>query len=317
MRIGQNPAKSVRTVTQPEDVTVAILNYIPTMGGYYAQSLEVLEVCLNSVWENTQIPYDLMVFDNGSCPPVREFLQDAQKDGKIQFLVLSEKNYGKAGAWNFIFNAAPGKYIAYADGDVFHHPGWLEPQIRLLEKYQNTGMVTGMPMWTPEEFSTATISWAEQSENVILMRGKYLDWEDYWKHSRSLGADEKKARDHYETIESLVVKDHNNQLFVGAAHFQFVASKAVLQEILPIPSERPMGEVRMLDIALNEAGYLRFCTPDWWVEHMGNRIDSNFTQGSENPVWRKKRTSRLWKRKFPRRVVSWLYHTTFEILYKE
>lgn len=67
MRIGQNPAKSVKTVAQPQDVTVAVVSYIPTLGGYYAQSLDVLQACLNSIWENTRRPYDLMVFGNWRC----------------------------------------------------------------------------------------------------------------------------------------------------------------------------------------------------------------------------------------------------------
>ena len=36
MRIGQNPAKFVKTVAQPERITVAVLNYIPLLSGYYA-----------------------------------------------------------------------------------------------------------------------------------------------------------------------------------------------------------------------------------------------------------------------------------------
>jgi len=319
MRIGQNPAKSVKTVTQPKDVTVAVVTYIPTLAGYYAQSLEVLAACLESIWENTRTPYDLMVFDNASCEEVRKYLRDAQESGKIQFLVLSEKNYGKAGAWNFIFSAAPGKYIAYADSDVYHYPGWLEPQIDILEKIPKAGMVTGMPMWTPEEFSTATIEWAENNDDVLFERGRILPWDDYWKHARSLGADEGKARVHFDSTENVVIDYRGERYYIGAAHFQFVAPKAVLTRLLPIPSERPMGQVRLLDIALNEAGYLRFCTTDWWVKHMGNTLSSGFQSSIEEPASNFGRTpsTGFWKRKLPRRLITWLYHQTFEIMYKE
>jgi glycosyltransferase involved in cell wall biosynthesis len=319
MRIGQNPAKSIKTVARPSDVTVAVLSYIPTLGGYYTQGLDVLKVCLNSIWENTQIPYDLMVFDNASCTPVREFLYAAQESGKIQYLVLSEKNYGKAGAWNFIFSAAPGSYIAYADSDIYHHPGWLEPQLQLLKKYEGLGMITGMPMWTPEEFSTATVAWAERTQGVSLVRGHLLSWEDYWKHARSLGVDEQKAHAHYKTIENLMVIDEDRRLYIGAAHFQFVAPKSVLTSVLPIPSQRPMGEVRLLDIAVNNAAYLRFCTSEWWVEHMGNTLEPAHLSEGDSPGSGKVQRNQInfWKRKIPRQVVSWLYHKTFEKLYKE
>lgn len=319
MRIGQNPAKSIETVAQPQDVTVAVVSYIPTLGGYYAQSLDVLQACLTSIWENTRRPYDLLVFDNASCKPVREFLQNAHQDGRIQYLVLAEKNYGKAGAWNFIFGAVPGKYVAYADSDVYHYPGWLEPQIEVLETLPQVGMVTGMPMWTPEEFSTSTIEWAEKTPDVTLERGKILPWDDYWRHSRSLGAQEAKARAHYDSIEDLVVTHQGSRYYIGAAHFQFVAPKTVLSSLLPIPSNRPMGQVRLLDIALNQAGYLRLSMPDWWVRHMGNTLEDNDmgeTSGSYSRAPQSAITS-FWKRKFPRQVAGWLYHKTFEIMYKD
>ena len=46
MRKGQNPAKFVNQVAHPERITVAVLNYIPFIGGFYAQTLQVLKTCL-------------------------------------------------------------------------------------------------------------------------------------------------------------------------------------------------------------------------------------------------------------------------------
>jgi glycosyltransferase involved in cell wall biosynthesis len=317
MRVGQNPAKSLDYVTQPEKVTIAVINYIPTLGGYYAQSLDVLKTCLGSIWENTKKPYDLLVFDNASCQAVRNYLCEIQEQGKIQYLVLSEKNIGKAGAWNFMFGSAPGKFVAYADSDVYHYPGWLEPQITLLEKIPQIGMVTGMPMWTPAEFSSATVKWAENNPDIFLEHGKFLSWDDYWRHARSLGADEQKARAHYDSVEDITAVYLGQRYFIGAAHFQFVARKDALQSVLPIPSERPMGQVRLLDIALNEKGYLRFCTPDWWVQHMGNTLQGEFISKGMQPFTRPKPNDKMiWNIRPVRRIVSWLYHKTFEILYR-
>jgi glycosyltransferase involved in cell wall biosynthesis len=318
MRIGQNPAKSVDYVAQPEKVTVALISYIPTLGGYYAQSLDVLKACLGSIWKNTHIPYDLLVFDNASCPEVRSFLREMQAQGKIQYLVLSEKNIGKAGAWNFIFGAAPGEYVAYADSDVYHYPGWLVSQIDLLEKFPQAGMVTGMPMWTPAEYSSATVKWAQENPDIGVEYGKFLSWDDYWQHARSLGAEEGKARKHYDSVEDITIIFHGQRYFIGAAHFQFVARKAALQRVLPIPSERPMGQVRLLDIALNEKGYLRFCTSDWWVQHMGNTLQGKFeSQGKKAPTRSTSNGKKIWGLRPVRKIVNWLYHRTFEILYRD
>ncbi len=44
MRVGQNPAKFVNQVARPERITVAVLNYIPFISGFYAEMPEVLGV---------------------------------------------------------------------------------------------------------------------------------------------------------------------------------------------------------------------------------------------------------------------------------
>ena len=169
-------------------------------------------------------------------------------------------------------------------------------------------------MWTPEEFSTSTVDWAGNETDVSLAKGKFLPWDDYWKHAQSLGADEARAREHFDSVEDLVITYKGEQLYVGAAHFQFVVPKAVISDLLPIPSQRPMGQVRLLDIALNESGYLRFCTPEWWVHHMGNTLESEHPKLLTNN--QNKPTQRFWQKGIPRRIVSWLYHRTFEILYR-
>ena len=69
-RKGQNPAKKIEKVAKPERVTVALITYIPFLHGYYQHSLDVLEVCLDSILANTTFPYDVLVFDNASCPEV-------------------------------------------------------------------------------------------------------------------------------------------------------------------------------------------------------------------------------------------------------
>ena len=201
MRVGQNPAKSIDQVAQPADITVAIVTYIPYLGGYYAESLDVLKACLGSLWAHTDLPYDLLVFDNASCPEVRAYLSDAQQQGKIQFLVASDQNIGKGGAWNLIFGGAPGKIIAYADSDIYFYPGWLSALVQVLESTPKAGMVTGMPLWSPLEFSTSTIQWAESDPEARLERGELLPWEDYWRHLRSLGYDEESSRGYYASHE--------------------------------------------------------------------------------------------------------------------
>jgi hypothetical protein len=321
MRVGQNPAKSIDQVARPADITVAIVTYIPYLGGYYAESLDVLKACLGSLWEHTDLPYDLLVFDNASCPEVHAYLSDAQQQGKIQFLVTSEHNIGKGGAWNLIFGGAPGRIIAYADSDIYFYPGWLSALVQALESMPQVGMVTGMPLWSPLEYSQSTLRWAESNPEARLERGDLLPWEDYWRHLRSLGYDEESSRGYYASHEYTCVHYRTQRYYVGAGHFQFVARREVLQTALPIPSERPMGQVRSLDIALDKNGYLRLSTPQWWVQHLGNTLQGFEAGTGPKPAVQKQRGRRngkggLWSWKPAHRLLTWINDKTFKILYR-
>ena len=158
MRIGQNPAKFVKEVAKPARITVAVLNYIPFLSGFYADMLKVLQACLDSIVQTADLPYDLLVFDNASCPEVRQYLADQYEAGRIQYLVLSDKNLGKGGAWNMILAGAPGEIITYTDNDCLFSPGWLSRSVELLETFPNVGMVTARPFRTRPEVYSATLA---------------------------------------------------------------------------------------------------------------------------------------------------------------
>ncbi len=145
MRKGQNPAKFVNQVARPQRITVAVLNYIPFLSGFYAEALDVLKVSLDSMRKDPGLPFDLLVFDNGSCAEVRDYLITEKEAGRLQYLLLSEKNMGKGGAWNMILAGSPGEIIAYSDSDILYYPGWLSRSVELLERFPKVGMVTARP----------------------------------------------------------------------------------------------------------------------------------------------------------------------------
>jgi len=324
MRVGQNPAKAIDQVAQPQKVTLAVVNYIPFLSGYYAEGLDILKLSLDSIWRNTDQPYDLLIFDNASCVEVRQFLQEMHEQGSIQYLMLSDKNIGKSGAWNFIFGAAPGEYVAYADNDVYFYPGWLSALLNVLETFPQAGMVTGMPLLNPEEFSTSTVEWVERHPGAKLERGHLLSWDDFLQHAGSLGNDEAAARMFYEQHESIRLSYQDQEYFVGAGHFQFVAPCKVLQQALPFPSQRPMGQVRALDVAINRLGYLRLCTPQWWVRHLGNSISGSQWAMEAGQVaasiapWLPAAPHRsFWDWKPIRKLLNLIHDRTFGILYRQ
>jgi glycosyltransferase involved in cell wall biosynthesis len=286
MRKGQNPAKFVKEVAKPERITAAVLNFIPFLSGFYAEALDVLKVSLESMRNEPGLPFDLMVFDNGSCPEVRDYLVNEKEAGRIQYLILAEKNMGKGGAWNVILAGAPGEIIAYADSDILYYPGWLSRSVELLETFPNVGMVTGRPFRTNPEFHTATREWAHQ--NATLEEGCFIPWEKFWEFNRSLGQDEAENRKVYaETKDwkiTLPAADRvalsdlgeghiETTAYAGASHWQFVAYKSTLAQFLPFDMDKPMGQVRQLDQRMNERGLLRLMVSDPLVMNLSNTTD--------------------------------------------
>jgi glycosyltransferase involved in cell wall biosynthesis len=320
MRVGQNPIKAVEKIAPPAPVTVVIISYIPFLGGYYAESLEILKLCLGSLQANTEGEFDVLVFDNGSCVEVREYLLAEHAEGRIQYLTLSERNLGKPAAWNSALLAAPGEFVAYADSDVYFYPGWLQASLAALQEFPQAGMVTAMPILVPEKYSSATLKWAKKQAGVKTERGSLLPWDDFWRHARSLGDEEQQARRFYDGNEATKISYKKKSYYVGAAHFQFTARKSALQAVLPIPADRPMGQVRLLDEAIDAEGFLRLCTSSWYVQHLGNTMPQPGDLIGSAAIAKspKKRLGNpgIWRWPPLRRLLKWLNAWSFDRLHR-
>jgi GT2 family glycosyltransferase len=316
MRVGHNPARFVEKVAQPAETTVAVVNCIPFLGGYYEQSLDVLKIViesLNATRERAH-PYDVMIFDNHSCLEVRTYLKDASDQGKIQYLILSDQNVGKIGAWNFIFGAAQGEYVVFSDGDIGFRPGWLNASLEIFKTFPNVGMVTARPLPYTLEYSTATIEWAKKQVPEVLEIGQFLPWDVFVEHGRSLGKTGKPKLYQFAPVDMYRLNYSGKRAYVGAAHFQFTARTDVLRKVTPLPSDQPMRGERALDIAINQMGLLRLMTEQALVWHMGNRL-TNETQITESPRQKSFLKKILW---LPgvRRCLLWVNNRIFRLYFQ-
>jgi len=273
-RVGMNPARHRRSTYRPARVTVAILVYLPHLSGYFERRLEVVKLSLESLLLNTDPPYDLMVFDNGSCEETLQYLRRLQGAGQVDYLLTSRVNLGKLGALRVIAGAAPGEVIAYADDDTYFYPGWLPAHLRLLDSFPNVGMVSGSPERTLFDHGIASaLHLAEADPEVRLARGQWIPetWELEW--ALALGKDPVAYLERVRGIEELTLEVRGVRAYATACHNQFVSPKEVLARALAGAwPERLMGGLNDLDNAIDGAGHLRLTTLDRTTKLIGNVI---------------------------------------------
>ena len=278
-RVGMNPSRSQVTDYRPARVTVAVLTHIPNFSGYFSHRFDVLRLSLSSLIANTRQPYDLLVFDNGSCTEVVDYLRELHAAGKIQYLLLSSQNIGKIGAFQILFRAAPGEIVAYSDDDILFQPGWLEAHLEIIDTYPKVGMVTGIYIRTQVVEGLESVNAFIQQPGVEVTRGKLIpeEWE------RDYVADSGRTWEQYQaetaSLEDIQIRYQGVTCLASAHHAQFVAPRQVILEALPDEwSGRLMGKMREVDLAVDRLGYLRLSTPQRMAQLMGNLIGGSIAE---------------------------------------
>jgi glycosyltransferase involved in cell wall biosynthesis len=274
-RIGMNPSKTKASDYRPARVTVAILVHIPYLSGYYEHRLSVLKASLWSLMANTKVPYDLMVFDNGSGPEAAGFLDELQRQNGLTFLLRAERNVGKIGALQLLFHAAPGEMIAYADDDFFYHPGWLGSQLALMDTFPQVGMVSGyaVPSFFAPDRTAANARFAATADGVLAETVEAFPeaWIREWAESTS--RDPAEALDEESRFTPVRYTFRGLTAWGAANHDQFLCRKSVIVESLPGDwSGQLMGQMIELDRAVDGAGFLRLATAERTTQHIGNVI---------------------------------------------
>lgn len=279
-RFGMNPSRGKTLDYQPARTTVAVLVYAPHRVGYFQDRMAVTRLTIESILANTHEPFDLLVFDNGSCPEMVSYLQSAYEQGMIDYLILSKHNIGKLNALKIIFNMAPGEVVAYTDDDVFHLPGWLGAHLKILDTFPNVGAVTGFYIRQRVAMSSESTLAFVNEPGISSQRGLLMPhaWEE--EYLINTGRSWERYGTEVAGIEDIIVKYKGVEAWVSAHHFQMVCPKQIIQEILVemLPtgwSQDLMGRMVEMDDRMDAKGYLRFCTRTKTVHLMGNAVSED------------------------------------------
>jgi glycosyltransferase involved in cell wall biosynthesis len=280
MRLGKNPAKTGLPAYTPKPLGIALIVYIPYTEGYFKQSLEILQYQIASI-RATTVDYDLMIFDNGSCAEAVETMKSFYEQKWLDWLVLSQHNVGKAGAWNWIFAALPNPLICYADSDVLFRPGWADASIEILESFPQAGMVAAQPNFFD------VMEGSGQAHHKLQNDSRF-DFIDYWPEKRitdeyctGIAASEQLAERFYNNpLPAIKQKDNGTRAVIGASHMQFLIRQEVARQVVPLPATKGLlrKETMSLDFIVDELGYMHLSTLEPYVYHMGNAITDDLRE---------------------------------------
>lgn len=285
-RVGKGPLKGRKNNYRPADATIVLLVCIPHFEGYYKQRFAILKYCLASILKNSGDNCDLLVVDNKSHAEVRYFLQALNEKGYIDYLILNSINIGLSGALNIAYNAAPGKYIAFTNDDIFFHSGWLNKHIEICETFPEVGLVCGQTIVGPDRQDSVK-KLAEKYEDISCKEFEIpIEWVEQF--TKSIGRDThvwlstKWGRNNKHTY---LIEKNGLKAFSGKTGYSYLFRKELLNhaKVFPFKTGMMAGDSTDREFALSiaEAGYLWLTTYEKTTEHMGNYLEPEWYEKFE------------------------------------
>ncbi|WP_373056901.1 glycosyltransferase family A protein [Zunongwangia sp. H14] len=284
MRSGSNPQKKTKKLHLTIQHRVVVVTYIPKLQGYYANSLEVLKMCLDSLIKANDNTYKITVVNNGSCKAVFELLHSyAHQD--IDTIIHHRTNIGKIDA---VIGAARGSredYITLSDSDILFTIGWNRATMQVFKAFKNVGSVSPIPFRHGLYYGTSSTL-----GKILFRKVKYYYKpipENYEEHNKYLTSinwnNEKDNNINWPFIESNSVK-----AIVGSGHQVLTLKRGILFETVPFnPSLTLVGgdsEYRYIDEPIDKAGLMRLGTYNNYAYHMGNEVEEWMYEKLENEI---------------------------------
>lgn len=104
---------------------------------------QLLQRSFESLWANTNYPYELIVHDDGSQEETSAYLCKMLQQGKISTLIQNPPghNRGLGISVNRAVHISEGQYIVKANGDDEFKPGWLLKAVQVMQIYPEIGLL--------------------------------------------------------------------------------------------------------------------------------------------------------------------------------
>ena len=139
--------------------------------------LELTKPCLESLFRSTKlVPSRLIIVDNGSEPPVREFLRSVRLAGAIRevLLIQNEKNEGFPGGMNKGIQASTAPYVCLLNNDLLFTTRWLTKLVEVAEAHPDVGVLNPASS-TFGDMPPRGMSLDDYADSLEAKRGLYVE----------------------------------------------------------------------------------------------------------------------------------------------
>lgn len=266
MRIGHNPSKEQPVPEKDHFHQVILPIYIPSLDGYYKDSFEVMELCLNSLFKTCHSLTFFTVVNNGSCKEVQDYLDRLFHTGQIQELIHTT-NIGKV---NSILKGLCGhkfSFVTIADADTMFLTGWQSASYKIFKNFPKAGVVGLTPQFKMYHGSANVLFDTFFSKKLRFDSIK--DPEAIQHFYKSIGWGDNYNKNHIE--QSLTLHEGEASALVGTGHYVATYKGAIFNEI-PVFLNGKLGRntEQYLDDLPLKYGLWRLTTTNNYAYHIGN-----------------------------------------------
>lgn len=150
-RINKKYKSEIRSIPNPNEIItefnaiwkndfITVVPLVSIIALTYNQ-LEYTKSFVESVFEHTNIPYELILVDNASNSETVEYLNSLCETNKSTKVVFNSTNLGFPKGVNQGINLASGKYVLIANNDIVVTKDWLVRMIEVAESQNEIGLV--------------------------------------------------------------------------------------------------------------------------------------------------------------------------------
>ncbi len=271
MRVGLNPHKDKPLETSEYIHQVIIPVYIPNQEGYFKDSFQIFQLCLESLFATTHKKTFITIVNNGSCSEIKEYLNELFKEDKIQEIIHTE-NIGKLNAIlkGLVGNAI--ELVTISDSDVLFLSNWQLETSKIFDEVPKAGVVGLTPQFKMYEANCGNAIF----DNLFNKKLKFISVknpEALIRFYDSIGWDRNYNQDYLAYNLGLEINP-NLKVLIGSGHFVATYKKDIFEEITTFIGYKLGGiSEAYLDVAPLKNDYWRLTTYDNFAYHMGNTFE--------------------------------------------